>query len=139
MTQRVPQQLSDFAGTWALQRRIEDRKQGQVLLGQGQAVLQWQGAQLIYDEELVLELPGGPISGTRRYLWQARGRGIDVLFADGRFFHHITLGAGASADTHHCDPDLYRGSYGFSDWPVWTACWQVSGPRKDYVMQSTFS
>ena len=64
--------------------------------------------------------------------------GIAVFFEDGRPFHWFS--DAQSAASHDCPPDLYAVSYGFGDWPEsWSARWQVSGPRKDYRMESLYS
>ncbi len=92
-------------------------------------------------EEGRLDLGGASFQATRVYLWRADGDGIAVLFEDGRAFHRFTP-QGAADSAHWCDPDDYRVSYDFSRWsvnrPIWTAEWRVTGPRKDYVMLSTY-
>lgn len=135
-----PRELGDFAGAWAVSRRVDDRLAGQVVQAEGQVVLKpGDGGDLIYDEVLSLHIPGrAAMKATRRYLWRSDDEGIRVCFDDGRFFHRITLGAAESADTHDCPPDLYAGRYDFSRWPHWSAEWKVSGPRKDYVMTTVF-
>ncbi len=133
--------MDAFSGTWQVQRQIRDRAAGQVISGAGSARFTPDGAdRLIYDEELVLDVPGQTaITGTRRYLWHGVGQQVQVLFADGTPFHAIRLEDPFSADTHHCAPDLYEGRYDFSQWPRWDARWRVSGPRKDYLMVTTFT
>lgn len=131
--QGIRPKLAAFAGHWELHRTIEDARAGSTAHFDGQAVLtQGQGG-LIYEESGTLILPGQPpMSATRRYLWQAAGADIALFFDDGRPFHAI--GPGAQPDDHHdCPPDAYDVRYDFRYWPVWTARWGVSGPRKDYV------
>ncbi|KUJ80715.1 hypothetical protein AVO45_06695 [Ruegeria marisrubri] len=131
--------LADFVGDWRLTRRIDDARTGQVALAEGLARFVPSATGLIYDETLRLKLPGqAPMTATRRYLWQADGDGIAVLFDDGRPFHRIALGEEAWEDTHWCAPDNYRGSYDFGDWPRWISRWAVTGPRKEYFMVTTY-
>ena len=129
-----------FLGRWHFDRHIEDRLAGHVLRGTGEAQFTSTGkGQMRYDETVLLEVPGqGPMSGTRRYLWDARGHAIDIRFDDGRPFHAVDLEAAASKDTHRCDPDLYRVTYVFGTWPLWSARWEVTGPTKSYVMETAF-
>lgn len=135
-----PKTLDAFVGPWRISRRIEDHRAGQILTGAGRVVFHPDGqGGLIHDEEVTLDLPGqGPITGTRRYLWQAERAGVQVLFADGKPFHRIAFGQATSADKHFCAPDQYDGAYDFAHWPVWEARWTVSGPRKDYRMLTRF-
>lgn len=135
-----PSGLEDFAGRWTISRRIEDARMGEVLQGTGGVTCHpAPGGGLIYDEELWLSPPGRPaLRGTRRYLWREIPGGIAVFFEDGRPFHRIALGGSEAGDRHDCAPDLYRVHYDFRDWPGWSARWQVSGPRKDYVSLTEF-
>ncbi|QFS82727.1 hypothetical protein FIU97_07935 [Roseivivax sp. THAF40] len=135
----LPVELFDFEGVWRFRRKIMDRKLGQISQGQGTLRMVRDGAHLHYEECVTLDLPGQPpIEGTRRYLWRPAPRGIEVLFEDGRPFHRIRLPEPAPRDTHHCDPDLYRVHYDLSDWPVWSQVWEVTGPRKDYRIDTLF-
>ena len=137
----APRELRDFAGRWQLRRRIEDALASELLAGEGTVDLRpAPGGGLIYDEEIRLAAPGRPaLRGTRRYLWQPVPGGIAVVFEDGRPFHRIALGAAEAEDRHDCAPDLYRVRYDFSGWPIWSARWEVAGPRKSYVMASVFT
>ncbi|TCP25504.1 DUF6314 family protein [Rhodovulum adriaticum] len=132
-------ELAEFAGRWAVARRIEDRRAGQVVHFTGWAAFRPDAAGLIYDEEGTLDVPGqAPMAATRRYLWQSAPGGIDVFFADGRFFHAIAPGHTPCA-RHDCPPDTYDVSYDFTAWPTWRAVWNVIGPRKDYRMITDYS
>ena len=136
----LPYGLLDFEGVWRFRRKIIDRKLGQISQGQGTLRLSRDGDDLRYDEEVTLDMPGQPpITGTRAYLWRACPSGIEVRFDDGRAFHTIGLSARAPSDVHYCDPDIYRVSYDMGHWPVWSATWDVSGPRKDYRMETLFA
>lgn len=136
----VPQGLQDFAGVWRIERRIEDLGGGPAGRFEGEAVLTPTAGGLAYEESGLLRLGAGvPMLATRRYLWQAAGPGrIEVAFEDGRPFHGFELDDGAEA-AHDCAPDLYRVRYRFGDWPRWEAVWRVTGPRKDYRMESRYA
>ena len=128
--------LADFAGLWRLERRIEDRL-GQPGRFSGVARFSRDGDGLRLTEEGRLDLGTASFKATRVYLWQADGADIVVRFEDGRDFHRFTP-AGAAESAHWCDPDDYRVTYDFARWPIWTSEWRVTGPRKDYVMRSTY-
>lgn len=132
-------ELQDFAGRWAIARRIEDARASQTGRFRGEAVLRPDAQGLVYAEHGTLDLPGqAPMTATRQYLWRQGQGGIDILFADGRFFHRI--GPGARPETRHdCPPDIYDVTYDFTAWPVWRTVWQVAGPRKAYRMATAYS
>ena len=137
-----PSSLQDFAGLWQVDRVIDDARAGQRITGQGQARFTPGAdlAELVYDEDMVLSLPGQsqPLRGTRRYLWAELAGDIEIRFEDGRRLQRISLKTAPVRDVHLCDPDRYDGQYRFGDWPLWQAIWRVTGPRKDYVMTSTY-
>ena len=132
--------LHSFAGTWALDRTIEDVRAGRTGTLIGEARFAPDATGLAYLEEGTLAFEGGPaMPATRRYLWRDGGSGtIDVLFADGRFCHRVDAEDPAPAASHDCPPDSYRVRYDFRAWPRWQAEWRVTGPRKDYAMVSRF-
>jgi len=131
-------QLPDFAGRWRIGRRIEDRAGGNAARFDGQGVFTPDGGGLDYAETGILHSGGRRLTATRSDLWRPDPGGIAVLFADGRPFH--VIGPGPVPDAvHDCPPDLYRVRYDFSVWPVWTATWQVTGPRKDYILRSRYA
>lgn len=128
--------LADFAGMWRLERRIADAL-GPPGRFSGVARFTRDADGLHLTEEGRLDLGKASFKATRAYLWRADGDAIAVLFADGRAFHRFTP-QGAADSAHWCDPDQYDVTYDFTRWPVWTSAWRVRGPRKDYVMQSTY-
>jgi hypothetical protein len=131
--------LSDFAGLWTLDRRIEDRLSRRPGRFHGTARLSPDGTGLHYREEGTLTLADGPLLAAHRdHLWSADGQGIEVLFADGRPFHRFTPEGRAPGTDHPCGADLYRVTYDLSQWPRWTAEWTVLGPAKDYTMLSAY-
>ena len=133
-------QLSDFIGTWALTRRIDDRRAGAAGSFTGRAVFRPEGADLAYREEGILRLGPGPgFAASRAYRWRAAGDGLAILFEDGRFFHAVALDAPRAEAGHDCGADRYEVAYDFRDWPDWRAVWDVWGPRKDYRMESVYA
>lgn len=131
--------LSDFIGTWRLERRIDDKLAGAVLHLTGEAVLSPEADGLIYNEQGELRLAGGQmVRSSRSYRWRSEGGRIAVTFEDGRPFHQFDPAAQTAEAQHWCDPDDYAVRYDLADWPRWQTRWRVLGPRKDYVMTSRY-
>ena len=131
----------DFAGAWVLQRTIKDRHLGQVGDFCGTAEMRARGdAGLSYTETGRVRFGDGPeLTATREYVWAFDAGGVAVAFADGAPFHRfMPVDAGAGTD-HSCGDDFYRVQYDFTAWPLWSAVWTVSGPRKDYTSVSRYS
>lgn len=125
--------LADFAGLWRLGKRIVAAN-GPPARFEGTA--EWSPV----PEGLVCREQGrlwvgqaAPVEAERRYLWRA---GLAVHFEDGRFFHTVPACGGHAH--HDCPPDSYAVTYDFGGWPMFTATWQVRGPRKDYVMTAVY-
>lgn len=135
MTDLTP---SDFLGHWSIARTIQDAKSASTAQFTGTAEIKQGVEDWIYSERGTLVLASGAqFVAERMYFWRPSGAGFDVFFDDKRFFHRFDLVAAAQAQ-HWCDPDKYEVAYDFSRWPCWQSTWQVSGPRKDYVMQSSY-
>ena len=131
-------ELAEFAGQWLADRTITDQLSGQVIRFEGTVDFRAGQGAWIWDEDGALVLPGqAPIRATRRYLWRAEGDEIAVFFDDGRPFH--VIGSGMAPTAHHdCPPDSYDVSYDFTRWPLWSARWRVTGPRKDYISDTAY-
>lgn len=117
-----------------------DQLTGQTGRFDGVATLSPQGdTDLHYSESGQIQMAQGPVmTAERRYRW-AFGDGLVVVsFDDGRPFHSFAPGVSGDGTDHLCGADLYRVTYGFAQWPVWTAVWQGSGPRKDYTLDSRY-
>ncbi len=133
----LPTQLDDFKGHWRLVRRITDAR-GPDGAFAGQAVLSPIPTGLRYHETGQLTLGATQFTAERSYLWSAPAFDqIAIQFADQRPFHSFTLGPRPDA-RHDCPPDTYQVAYDFTAWPIWHCTWQVSGPRKAYVMTSRY-
>ena len=131
--------LADLAGVWRLDRRIL-HEDGQTHAFSGTAMFSWSGPRLIEDQTGHLDIGSGPpLVATRRYVWTAEARRIEVLFDDMRPFHTIPLGTATPETTHLCPPDRYHVAYDFTEFPLWTALWDVEGPKKAYRMESHYT
>ncbi len=129
--------LADFAGHWQIDRVIDDRRAGQTGTLTGFAQFTREDRGLWYHETGLLTLgPAAPMAATRDYLWRQDGALIAVDYADGRPFHAFDPATPVAC--HLCLPDDYQVRYDFGLWPVWSAVWRVSGPRKDYLMTTTY-
>lgn len=125
-----------WGAQWTIERRVTETA-GAVHHLTGTAQVDGAG---LYSERGILQLAqGGTSVAQRRYRWVRDDTGIEVFFEDGRPFHRIDLSGGAPGAQHWCDPDTYNVAYDFSHWPKWSATWQVTGPRKDYVMVTTYT
>ena len=129
--------LSSLEGRWRLKRDIV-HGDGAVNTLTGTVHFHRAGARLIQDETGELVLGNQTVKATRRYIWAACEGRLDVFFDDMRPFHTVLLGVARHKTAHLCAPDRYEVSYDFSAWPKWSTCWQVEGPRKDYVMTSRY-
>ncbi|WP_397542995.1 DUF6314 family protein [Roseovarius salis] len=131
--------LGDFEGDWRVVRDIQ-HADGLEAWFDGTASFVPDGAGLTYREEGGLVIAGqAPVRAERRYLWRARDDGrIAVLFDDGAAFHVFDPAADRPSDSHDCASDLYEVLYDFGGWPLWRARWCVTGPHKDYRMNSLY-
>jgi hypothetical protein len=159
----------NLPGRWALHRTIEDRRGQDVtasgvadFVGLSDGRVRWHEsgtmhharAEMTFTRTLYLKPVTDAAEG---------GEGWEVTFEDGRPFHpwpdpetveRHRSAAGASGDActegrartsgtdfvHVCTPDLYRGvlvePVGTDEW---TLRWDVTGPRKDYVMTTRYT
>lgn len=123
-----------FLGRWRIERVILDRKGPDArFLGRADIC---EGDPWLYAEEGEMRMGTARFAASRRYLWQPAGDGVAIAFEDGRPFHTLPLDGGRSG--HWCDPDQYDVAYDFDQWPRWHVTWNVTGPRKDYCMESTY-
>ncbi len=134
----MPTKIDDFVGHWRIDRRIEDAlgASGQFV---GRASISPDtNTACNYSETGTLRLGETSFEAERRYRWIETAPGLlSIFFDDGQFFHSFSLSPKVEA-THDCPPDWYEVRYDFTDWPVWSARWRVTGPRKDYIMKSRY-
>lgn len=130
--------LAALEGAWQISRVIE-HDSGARDLFEGTSVFTRSGHMLIQDEQGMLHPEsGGALHATRRYLWRAEGRRLEVAFADNKPFHTVPLGAVTPETTYLCPPDRYHVAYDFGPWPAWRSTWTVEGPRKAYRMTTEY-
>ncbi|QPM89957.1 hypothetical protein PSAL_011880 [Pseudooceanicola algae] len=135
--------LGSFEGDWRIERRVANAL-GEDARLEGLARFcpldtPSGGGALEVTETGTMQLAGQSFAAERRYLWRTVGARIAVDFDDGRFFHDFAPGEISPEARHDCAPDLYLVTYDFSRWPDWTAHWRVTGPRKDYGMQTRYT
>jgi hypothetical protein len=126
----VPE-LHDFIGGWAFERQIRDRL-GPDLTAGGTVTFTRARRGLEQLEEGWIRLPHTILRAGRRYIWHGWPE-VQVAFADGRPFHSFDARSNVPEARHRCGDDIYDVRYDFSGWPMWSAAWTVSGPRKSYL------
>jgi hypothetical protein len=142
-TSEVPPGVADLRafleGTWLLTRALEDRRLGGRGALDGSAVFAAEGGGLIYRETGVLRLGGEAFEASRVYRYRfPRPHCAEVVFEDGSRFHMLDFSGGRCAAEHRCGADLYRGRFRVAGPGEWHARWQVSGPRKDQILESRY-
>ena len=127
-----------LAGTWRIERNIDDRRTALPQSFTGEAVFEGD-ADCRYREEGTLRIGDRIIRASQSHRWAFADNHADVSFADGRPFHRVTLDDHGADAIHDCPPDLYRVSYHFETPDRWRQRWHVTGPRKDYTLESVFT
>jgi Family of unknown function (DUF6314) len=133
-------------GSWSVERTLLDRASG--TRGAFTGVVRFSpssadGGMVLYEEgTLHWPAPGGsPTSNaaSRSYLLRRTSAPdtLDVFFADGRPFHRMSFEANASHDQHWCDPDTYQVRYVLEGPNAFRYSWDVQGPAKDLLLEST--
>jgi hypothetical protein len=128
-----------FAGSWALSRRIIDRRAGIVGRLSGHAQFEPDELGLGYDESGVVSYGHHEGLAHQSYHWDIRENDlVEVRFKDGRLFHQLDLTDGSVAVDHQCAADHYRGEFRVVTQNRWISFWQITGPRKDLTLVSLF-
>jgi len=133
--------FAQLAGHWMLDRCVDGR-----LLMAGQASF---GANddgsLTYQEQGQVRLASGAsFAAGRAYLFRQRPTGLAVFFIEHppRLFHDVALtqaGDALAGDARHlCKADLYLSRYEFWADGRFSVRHDVSGPRKDYALATTY-
>ncbi len=130
--------LWNLAGQWSLTRRIR-HADGRENSFSGKAVFTRSDSRLIQEESGLLRIDDQSLEARQRLVWNQDGPLLRVHFADMRPFHEIPVGVVDPQAVHDCPPDRYHVAYDFALWPIWRSVWTVTGPRKDYVMNSTYA
>ena len=145
-----------LVGTWDFRREVHDHRDGAEYTARGEAEFTLEDdGQVRWTERGTLRWAAGstPVSRT---LFLVREDPADdgasapawlVTFEDGRDFHPWTVGA----VEHLCGRDLYRGGVDLPAEPAvssdrerepereWELHWRVTGPEKDYTMDTRYS
>ncbi|AWL99007.1 DUF6314 family protein [Bradyrhizobium amphicarpaeae] len=130
-------------GSWSLDRIIE----GQATM-QGIAIFApLDGARLAYREQGHLKLANGTIvQAEREYVFSNCDGGFQVFFKEEplRLFHEILLSASSAGELcgsarHICNRDEYRSAYRFMRDGTFAVRHGVSGPRKDYAINTAYA
>jgi len=136
-------------GRWSLERRISDRRgrqsgrlSGFAVFSQPETVPESSRVAvdaLVWTERGLMQLGdfSSDVARTYRCVFPATDRG-KVLFSDGRYFHDLDLTAGTWRVTHPCGEDLYTGVYHAVSSDRLRVRWWVSGPRKDYTLDTVY-
>lgn len=132
--------LANLEGKWACARRIV-HSDGTENTYEGTTVFARSGPRLIQSEDGYLTTdPARPaLRATRTFVWRLEGDRLECAFDDNRPFHTVPLHVTRPETTYLCPPDRYHVAYDFSDLRNWQAVWRVEGPKKAYVMTSTYT
>ncbi|WP_427175013.1 DUF6314 family protein [Arthrobacter sp. 92] len=133
-------------GSWAVDRTLLDRASGTSGTFTGVVLFSPTGHDggLNFHEHGTVRwtaFDGAPFSGpaTRDYVLRPTGApdAMDVYFPDGRPFHRMSFSDHAVQDQHWCDPDTYTVRYTMRGPDSFSYSWDVSGPAKDLLLDST--
>lgn len=128
-----------------MERRIDDRRGGRAGAATGEAAIAACGdmATAICTEALMIDYGGQRFAGERTMLWRFdEADGPTLLFPDGRLFVAMQFrqdgGHARALFSHKCGEDLYEGAAAIGDANSWRLVWSVSGPRKDYTLDTFY-
>jgi hypothetical protein len=100
----------------------------------------------LYEERAEIHLvDGNRLHGERRYVYRASPTGFEVLFHDsGDLFHALHFveqsdGSFSASARHQCAADLYLSTYRVGEDGFFNVRHIVSGPRKEYTIQTDYS
>lgn len=135
-----------FAGSWAMARRIDDRRGARIGAASGEAIFAVgaDDATMICTEALTIDYGGRRLAGQQATIWRFDDtEGPALYFRDGRFFFAMRFRQEDSrlraAFSHDCGEDRYEGAASIADENNWRLVWNVSGPRKDYSLDTFYS
>ena len=134
--------LRQLEGDWTLHRRAD----GRALMDGEASFSATDDGGLIYREHGEASMPDGQsFHAERSYLYRSRKDGFSVFFPENppRLFHDIGLtrdGDRLFGDARHpCGDDLYLSRYEFFGDGTFTTRHDVSGPRKKYVLETSYA
>ncbi|HVX42532.1 MAG TPA: DUF6314 family protein [Mycobacteriales bacterium] len=121
-----------LAGTWSLDRRVQDRSTGASGCVHGELVISRAGDELSWDESGQLTWAGRTAPVSRSLRLRPDAGQWWMFFADGRPFHPWRPGLEV---VHECRPDTYRGTVTVHpDGRRMRTVWSVTGPNKDQLL-----
>lgn len=141
----VPDTLTFLAGTWRLDRSIEDHRTGTRGTFAGHARLELPGPggdprRGRYEEQGHLRFGAHTGPAGRQLDYRGRLDGVVLVhFLDGRPFVELDLRQGECRRVHRCGADRYEittavhGAQGLEE------RWRVRGPEKDYAAVTTWT
>ncbi|MFI1379356.1 DUF6314 family protein [Embleya sp. NPDC020886] len=126
-------------GEWSIERTVVDERSGARGTFVGTALFRRVGGELLEVEsgDFVWGGIGNPATRTHRLVPHDDGT-VDVLFADGRPFHHLDLRTGHWHTRHPCAADRYDGEFTVVSPDEWHLCWRVWGPAKTQLLTSVY-
>ncbi|WP_331771781.1 DUF6314 family protein (plasmid) [Embleya sp. NBC_00888] len=135
----VPDTAAYLVGRWSIDRAVTDERSGARGTFVGTAVFRRTDDELLEMEsgEFVWAGTANPASRTHRLVPRADGT-VDVLFADGRPFHHLDLRTGRWHTRHPCAADRYDGEFTVVSQDEWHLLWRVEGPTKTQTLTSVY-
>jgi hypothetical protein len=130
-------------GSWSLNRIIE----GQATMLGTAIFAPLDSRWLAYREQGYLTLANGTtMQAEREHLFSSSDDGFKVFFREDppRLFHEISLSASSGGELsgrarHLCKHDDYQSAYMFRPDGTFVVRHVVSGPRKDYTMNTTYT
>jgi Family of unknown function (DUF6314) len=138
--------FAGLEGAWNIRRVIEDKMNGSAPLFEGTASFVAGPAGYAYNETGVLRMDADKtFDATRSYIYMPEADGFSVWFPEEppRLFHAIRLYADGDmqfgAASHRCGNDVYDSDYAFYGDGSFTVRHAVTGPRKSYIMTSTYT
>ncbi|MBR1175609.1 hypothetical protein JQ617_16755 [Bradyrhizobium sp. KB893862 SZCCT0404] len=139
----IGQITQELIGSWSLNRVIQSQATMQGIATFTPLDREW----LAYREQGDLKLANGTtVKAEREYVFSRSDGGFKVFFKEDppRLFHEISLsasaGGGLSGHARHlCRRDEYRSAYMFLPDRTFVVRHVVSGPAKDYTMDTTYT
>ena len=126
-------------GNWDFVRQIDDKYGASSGEMKGHAEISPEGDHYLYQEEGTLETTAYQGSFHRSYIYKFDGEDVVKLyFLDGKFFHDLILKKEGWDVEHVCGEDRYVGHFEQIDDNSWRARWEISGPRKDVILNTVF-
>ena len=126
-----------LAGSWSLERIINDHKHGKVNYMSGIVDFSSQRDGLVYHEQskFVNGPHDYPTHQSYRYTFPFPHR-AEVCFSDGRYFHMLDLSTGSDSCLYKCGSDIYKGKFKVVNAEQLYIEWNILGPKKKMTIQS---